>query len=739
MFGELYERNETQPNINTNYRWNERYKMKGRDAKAFTILAILLASTMIYPAYAQSEIILQIDKNLYSIGESVIISGTVQPSGSMSVIVQVWNPQKEACSLQEVEVNEDGSFVASSVHLSGRACSIPGTYTITAFYGEQEGSATFQVQAPAAVTQAASERLRTLLEILNGAKQNIDHKIKEIEGKGIEIPDDVMATYEQALADVQETEDAVNANDVSAAHRHAKSAMSAFREVFTSLTLLEEQSAEADTVARVAESDDQSRGEEVNQLRMAIARAIEFRERLANIANANNVDADFTEFDDTIQEALDLVEEGNIGEAAQTLAKARQILSNVQELLTQHAKNQREVRAKEFVEKSVQRLDAMIENAKAIGLPHEVIDALENAKAKLLAAKNVNEIMAVAKEIKVEEDEFAEHKGKNFERAVKHIESKLEETMQNAQQAGIELNVLDRIQAMIGEAIVQWNIGETRNAVKILDNAEQLLRQVTGIMGSVKNLLGESDKLASAAKELKDNAVDQAVLNVIERAETLISNARESLMSATSQRDTQTAREMLAQAKQLLERARHMSAVTPLPSSSDVNALKRTAQALEDKAERLKDAAEKQQNREAMSIIMEAINVIQKAKQAISEENHDTAKLLLNEASELLSKAERMLRGGEVKADVASEMQAKAIMRKIHVLEALAADLQEKAGDNEEAYEHIDKAIDDLNDAKSLVEEGKLKEARSKVSDAKENLRKAQQIIEGKGNPNRRG
>lgn len=712
-----------------------------RYVKAFTIFAILLASVIAYPSsYAQSDVLLNLEKRVYSVGESVIISGIVQsPSDNVPVIVQVWNPRNEACSSQQVTVGEDGSFIVRPIKLSGRICSIPGTYTVNAFYGEHGGNTSFEVQPPTAATQNTNERLQALLEILNKAKQNIDDKIRDVRDQGIEIPDDVMQTYESALVEVQETENAADENDANAAKEHARKAMSLFREIFAALSQLEGETEVA--VSADTETTDLEKAEEISKLRQAIVRAIEFKNRLANIAQASNIKVDSGDFDTTIEQAAKYVEEGSVNEAANELAKARQILSNIQKSLMQESREQRELKAREFVEKTVKRIDEMIENAKEIGLSQDIIDALENAKAKLLAAKNINEIIIISKELKEEKDEFAEEKGKNFERAIKHIESKLEEAKHNAEQIGINAQIFDRIQALIDDTEEQWAAGETRTAVNMLEKAERILNEIIGTMERARHLLTDLEKIAQTAEELKAKAGDnREALNAIEKAMSLINGAKETLRGAKSQDELLMAHNMYTQAKRLLEMARHMLegkvTLPPTPAgTSDADILKRMAQSLEQRAEKLMKIAEEQENKGAINVITEAMDVIRKAKQMISKENYDDAKSLLRQAEELLNRAERMLARGtgvssKPSTTVSDEQAKKDIMQEIQVLETVAADLKGQAGDNEKALNLIEDAIEDLEDAKELVREGELENAKSKVNDAKENLRKAKAIID---------
>ncbi|MGH9910699.1 MAG: hypothetical protein ACRD32_08660, partial [Nitrososphaerales archaeon] len=329
------------------------------------------------------------------------------------------------------------------------------------------------------------------------------------------------------------------------------------------------------------------------------------------------------------------------------LEKAHQILNDIQKSLTQKSKDQRLSKAREFAERMAKRIDEMIQNAKDIGLPQDVIDALENAKAKLLAAKSINEILNVAKEIKGEKNEFTEQKGKNFERAVKHLESRLQEVEQKAQQMGMNVDAFDSIHKTIDDAKAQWTAGETNNALNILEKAEQALSQIVGKMQGVNNVMNELNRLENVATEMKVKVVDnKEALDAIDKAVELIKNAKETLTNATSENDIQSAKNMSDQARQLLEKVRQLVGPTPGMATKD------------DKA------------------------------------------------------------------------KAKAMMQEIQVLENMATVLKDKAVDNKEALEHISQAIEDLNDAKGLVKEEHYDQAKSKINDAKEHLRKAKEIID---------
>ncbi len=134
--------------ISTSQRFVEqRFTINRKYLKAFLLSCILLAAAVAHPAsYGSSEIVLNLSKRVYSVGESVVISGLVHSSSNVPVVVQVWNPMNEACSLQQTSVENDGSFTTSPIPIVGRTCSVEGTYTVKAFYDGSEGSIGFEVQ-----------------------------------------------------------------------------------------------------------------------------------------------------------------------------------------------------------------------------------------------------------------------------------------------------------------------------------------------------------------------------------------------------------------------------------------------------------------------------------------------------------------------------------------------------------------------------------------------------------------
>lgn len=527
--------------------------MRIRRLGALACIGILLSSGLAYPtSYAQSEIVLSLDKHLYAVGESVVLLGLVKSPSNIPVIVQVWNPKNEACSFQEVSVNDDGTFNAEPVLLDGKICGQPGKYTVKAFYGEFEGSITFEVRAQASAKEVDG-RLETLLSILKKAKESVDDKISDLKAEGIGIPDDIMITYDDGISELRSTEMAVEADDLDSAMQHMKNAMKSFRKVFGALVALEQGEAMAAAEAPAKEQD-------ISRLRQAISRMLAFKDKLTTTAASNNItipEKSLRDFDSAIEESVSFLEKNDASSAAKSLAEAKQILDDIHRSLIEEGKKQKFEKVEHFIEETIERIDRMIAEAESLGLPQEVIDSLEEAKRKIAGAKSIGDIRKISAEIKSKHHELSVHKGKNLEKVLENLQSQLEESRAEAERLGLSLSVYDRIESMVDDAIAKSRSGEISAAVDILEKATRIIKEITKRLEKIKEGFQELESLENRASQLMaEHGDDPKTMKAIEKASRLIESARDMLINAMSKKDLKMADSMMRQAERILEKIR---------------------------------------------------------------------------------------------------------------------------------------------------------------------------------------
>ncbi len=343
--------------------------------KTFTFFGIFLASVLAFPlAYGQSEVVLSLNQDVYVTGESLVIMGIVDSPSNSPVIVQVWNPNSKQCNVQNVDVNDNGSFKAQPIVLSGDACGIEGTYTVKAFYGEFEGSTMFEVKV--SDTNAGNGKLQMLLDILNRAQQNVDNKIADYQASGETVPDDINAIYQEGLAEVKLTKEAA---DLDSARNHWKNALMAFREVYASLVVLEMGTEPASV----------DPAEEISELKQAVARAIEFKNKLTSTAGATAVGAVETSleaFDDAISESTQYLESGDLDAAGEWLAEANHILDDIHKSLIQNAEKQRLEKFASGLESKANMLKEVAEtsgDSEALEVVEQAMNLIDEARENI--------------------------------------------------------------------------------------------------------------------------------------------------------------------------------------------------------------------------------------------------------------------------------------------------------------------------------------------------------------------
>ncbi|MEO9321021.1 MAG: PEFG-CTERM sorting domain-containing protein [Nitrososphaera sp.] len=124
------------------------------DYKAYALLGILLASVIAggasSAAFAQTAITIKTDKDSYTAGETVMISGSVGTvsGGQTSAVIQVTNPLGAFSAYSPITVGSDGSYSYSmKTPASANKLFPTGQYTAIITYNGNQKSTTFTFTA----------------------------------------------------------------------------------------------------------------------------------------------------------------------------------------------------------------------------------------------------------------------------------------------------------------------------------------------------------------------------------------------------------------------------------------------------------------------------------------------------------------------------------------------------------------------------------------------------------------
>ena len=191
----------------------------------------------------------------------------------------------------------------------------------------------------------ADSNLDTLLRIATQARDNINIQLSQLPT----VPDETNQLYKQGAEETDALAQSILQNDQSSSKEHFLSAMKIFKEVNDKISSLtpttSEQTPQIDTL----------------QLKSEINRMQKLGDRLETIATKNNVEIDFTKFNETMQDARQNLDAGNTDQVNKDLKTANQFLLDVHQLLADAAKKKTSDRAKDFTEKQIQRLSQVNE------------------------------------------------------------------------------------------------------------------------------------------------------------------------------------------------------------------------------------------------------------------------------------------------------------------------------------------------------------------------------------------
>ncbi|MHA1216588.1 MAG: hypothetical protein ACTSPX_04610, partial [Candidatus Thorarchaeota archaeon] len=102
-----------------------------RRTLTLTLLAVMLVAIALPAAVAQA-LTVQTDKDIYLLGDVMVVSGTTAPSASVSL--QVFNPEGTQCAIDQTTADGQGNYQMNVTFPSEPTDLYPlGTYTVKVY------------------------------------------------------------------------------------------------------------------------------------------------------------------------------------------------------------------------------------------------------------------------------------------------------------------------------------------------------------------------------------------------------------------------------------------------------------------------------------------------------------------------------------------------------------------------------------------------------------------------------
>jgi hypothetical protein len=234
----------------------------------------------------------------------------------------------------------------------------------------------------------ADPQLDALLRITIQARDNLSIDISQINN----VPDGITVLFKQGSNETDALSKAIDEQDVVSARQHFLSAMKFFETTNDEINAL-----------NATGGNDQQQVDTL-QLQSEIMRLQNIDKTLQTIAITNNIDFDFTPFDQLIQNATQDLDDGQVNTTSKLIITANQFMINAHDSLAAVAKQRTSDRAKDFADKQIDRLDK-IENfntSQNIIVQTPKITSMTQANSSSISDENSKDIATKLKKLVAE-------------------------------------------------------------------------------------------------------------------------------------------------------------------------------------------------------------------------------------------------------------------------------------------------------------------------------------------------
>jgi len=338
----------------------------------------------------------------------------------------------------------------------------------------------------------AESESESLVRLAMQARDHIKFELSNTES----VSDEIKKLYDQGSAEIDALTNAVKEENIEAARTHFLAAMKIFKEIGQQIN-------QARQVAEVALAQDTDTQYGVKPV---IDRMERYVDRLKEIAKKSSVEIDFQALDELITTARNHYNKGDLESAEKTINVLESLTLDVYNTLKNDADQKKTIRAKDFAVKQVQRVDALIVQAKDLGLSENITKNLEQSKLQLIKAANSSQIVKQTKIIITLKNQFDESKTSRIDAIINNLEAKLDKLSTSKR---VDATKLDKAKIMFDELKTLISKGDLENALRLFNTLNSL---VIDIENPVKT---ENDKANSLRSEsLSESKTERIKLKI---------------------------------------------------------------------------------------------------------------------------------------------------------------------------------------------------------------------------------
>jgi len=307
----------------------------------------------------------------------------------------------------------------------------------------------------------AESETESLVRLATQARDHIKLELSNTES----ISDEIKKLYEQGSAEIDALNNAAKEENAEEARTHFLAAMKIFKEI-------------GQQISQVRPVAERALAQDTNTqygIKPVIDRMEKYVDRLKGIAEKNGVEIDFQALDELITTAKNNYNSGDLGSAEKNIGILESLTLDVYNVLKDNADQKKTIRAKDFAEKQIQRVDILIVQAKDLGLSENITKNLEQSRLQLIKASNSSQIVKQTRIIITLKNQFDESKANRIDAIINDLEAKLDKLSTSKR---IDTAKLDKAKSMLDELKILISKGNLEDAFKLFNTLNVFINDI---------------------------------------------------------------------------------------------------------------------------------------------------------------------------------------------------------------------------------------------------------------------
>jgi len=307
----------------------------------------------------------------------------------------------------------------------------------------------------------AESETESLVRLATQARDHIKLELSNTES----VSNEIKKLYEQGSAEIDALNNAAKEENAEEARTHFLAAMKIFKEI-------------GQQISQVRPVAERALAQDTNTqygIKPVIDRMEKYVDRLKGIAEKNGVEIDFQALDELITTAKNNYNSGDLGSAEKNIGILESLTLDVYNVLKDNADQKKIMRAKDFAEKQIQRVDILIVQAKDLGLSENITKNLEQSRLQLIKASNSSQIVKQTRIIITLKNQFDESKANRIDAIINDLEAKLDKLSTSKR---IDTAKLDKAKSMLDELKILISKGNLEDAFKLFNTLNVFINDI---------------------------------------------------------------------------------------------------------------------------------------------------------------------------------------------------------------------------------------------------------------------